>query len=80
MPSIRRAAGVSCPNTLEDLTESISQQHSGFTMMMKLNHRKWMLNECLAMVALEFEQMLTNSLAMNRLSVRIDFDWRQLAL
>ena len=55
MPSIRRAAGVSCPNTLEDLTESISQQHSGFTMMMKQNHRKWMLNECLAMVAVELE-------------------------
>ena len=53
------SSSVSCPGTmtctLEDPTESISQQHSGFTMMMKLNHRKRMLNECLAMAALEFK-------------------------
>ena len=57
--------------------ESISQ-HSGFIiMMMMLNHSKRMLNESLAIAAFEFELMLINLLPISRLSVWIDFDWRQ---
>ena len=52
-------------------------QYSRFIMMMMLNHRERMLNEGLAMVALDFESMLTNSLAISWLSVRIDLDWLQ---
>ena len=67
-------------NTLEVPMESISQ-HSGFIiMMMMLNHSKRMLNESLAIAAFEFELMLINLLPISRLSVWIDFDWRQWAL
>ena len=78
MPSIHRVTGVSYPRTititLEVPMESISQ-HSGFMMMMMLNHRKRVLNESFAMAVLEFEGKLTNSLAIiSRLSVRFGFD------
>ena len=58
MPSIHRVTGVSYPRTititLEVPIESISQ-YSRFIMMMMPNHGKRMLNEGLAMAAMEFE-------------------------
>ena len=77
MLSISQATGLYYPRTmtitLEAPMESISQ-YSSFMIMMMLNHHKLMLNERLALAAMEFEKIVTNSLAISRISVRIDFD------